>query len=261
MAWAIIEDGKVSRVLSAPRALTIQGTRLGQEIFSEWSADQLREKGIYPLRKLALDLWKYYHLTDRRLSIRDTEVIEEAEISEKSCDEIFRTKVAELRAKSKDVARGGVKFEGRIFATDMQSLTVLNAIVLGWLAGGDLPDGFKWSSKDGRAIHMTRKRLQKLLRILMVHMAQCKNTEAYHHGELQTLTEAGDLIGYELDIGWPETTAAPIGGWITSPAASTVNIPTPITAAMPRRQPRSVFAARRPVYRFPVPGISGSVMG
>ena len=129
---------------------------------------------------------------------------EEAKMVEKSCDEIRRAKVAELRAKSRDVARSGVKFEGTMFPTDMQSLTVLNAIVLGWLAGGDLPDGFKWPAKDGRRVQMTRHGLQKLLRTLMVHLSQCKNTEAYHEGELQAISEAGDLIAYEIDFGWPE---------------------------------------------------------
>lgn len=204
MAWAIIEKGEVRRVLSAPRPVTINGTKLGQEIFSEWTAEELREKGIYPFRKLAEDLSKYYDLTNRRLSVYATEVVEEAEMVEKSPAAIRRMKIADLRARSKSVVRGGVKFEGKMFATDSHSLNVLTAIVLGWLAGGDLPDRFKWPTLDGRAIHMTRRRLQALLRNLMDHLAQCKNTEAHHQEALQEIAEARDLIAYEIDFGWPQ---------------------------------------------------------
>ena len=206
MPWAIVERGVVSRILKTPKALEIAGVHHGPETFFEWDLDQLRAIGIFPLRELPKKIRKYNQLTERHLSILETEIVEKAQAVPKPVETIRRIKISELRAKALSSVGAGIHFNGKLFATDLPSLTMLNTVVLGWLADGDLPDGLRWSVMDGEVAVMNGNSLHGLMKTVMKYITRCKRVEANHLKALQECSDARALIDYDLGRGWPEST-------------------------------------------------------
>ena len=59
--WSLVSGGEVIRVIPSPIALTINNTQYPKNIFTVWSASELKDIGIYPYSETSVN--QRYHLT------------------------------------------------------------------------------------------------------------------------------------------------------------------------------------------------------
>jgi len=87
MAWAIVENDSVTRIVNTPSAVTINGVNHPKSIYTTWHADDLRDVGIFPYREDPVD-GRYYNFGEVTYSIGATSVIGTREGTPKDIESI-----------------------------------------------------------------------------------------------------------------------------------------------------------------------------
>ena len=87
MAWAIVENNEVSRIVNSPISMTINGVSHPKSIFTTWHADDLREVGIFPYREETVDQ-RYYYTGEATYSIGATTVVGTYEGNPRDVDQL-----------------------------------------------------------------------------------------------------------------------------------------------------------------------------
>ena len=101
MAWAIVENNEVSRIVNSPISMTINGVSHPKSIFTTWHADDLREIGIFPYREENIDQ-RYYYTGEATYSIGATSVVGTYEGNPRDVDQLKETMIEKI----KNVAAG-----------------------------------------------------------------------------------------------------------------------------------------------------------
>lgn len=96
MAWAIVENNEVVRIVNSPISITVNGVSHPKSIFTTWHADDLREVGIFPYREETADN-RYYYTGAATYSIGATSVVGTYEGNPRDVDQLKETMIERIK--------------------------------------------------------------------------------------------------------------------------------------------------------------------
>lgn len=96
MAWAIVENDQVTRIVNVPTKITANGVSHPKSIFTTWHADDLREIGIFPYREEPVDN-RYYNSGEATYSIGATSVVGSYEGTAKDLDQLKENMIRQVK--------------------------------------------------------------------------------------------------------------------------------------------------------------------
>lgn len=97
MAWAIVENDSVTRIVNTPVAVTVNGVNHPKSIFTKWHDDDLRDIGIFPYKETTVDN-RYYNSGSPTYSIGATSVVGTYEGTEKDIDQLKETMISKIKS-------------------------------------------------------------------------------------------------------------------------------------------------------------------
>jgi hypothetical protein len=97
MAWAIVENDQVTRIVNVPTKITANGVSHPKSIFTTWHADDLRAIGIFPYREEPVDN-RYYNSGEATYSIGATSVIGTYEGTAKDLDQLKENWINQVKS-------------------------------------------------------------------------------------------------------------------------------------------------------------------
>lgn len=97
MAWAIVENDQVTRIVNVPTKITVNGVSHPKSIFTTWHADDLRAIGIFPYREESVDN-RYYNSGEATYSIGATSVVGSYEGTAKDLDQLKETWIRQVKS-------------------------------------------------------------------------------------------------------------------------------------------------------------------
>jgi len=97
MAWAIVENDKVTRIVNTPQSITVNGVSHPKSIFTSWNATDLKDLGVYSYREVAVDN-RYYNSGNATYSIGPNEVVGTYEGTAKDVDQLKENMVNQVKS-------------------------------------------------------------------------------------------------------------------------------------------------------------------
>jgi hypothetical protein len=97
MAWAIVENDQVTRIVNVPQSITVNGVSHPKSIFTAWHSDDLRDLGIFPYREESVDN-RYYNSGEATYSIGATSVVGSYEGTAKDLDHLKETWIGQVKS-------------------------------------------------------------------------------------------------------------------------------------------------------------------
>jgi hypothetical protein len=97
MAWAIVENDQVTRIVNVPTKITINGVSHPKSIFTAWNAEDLINIGIFPYTEDTVDN-RYYNSGNPTYSIGATSVTGTYEGTAKDVDQMKDSMISQVRS-------------------------------------------------------------------------------------------------------------------------------------------------------------------
>lgn len=97
MAWALVKNGEVERIINTPISLTVNGVSHPKSIFSRWTAEELKAVGVLPYEETQVDN-RYYWSGNVTYSVGANKVTGSYEGTARDVDQLKTNMLASVKS-------------------------------------------------------------------------------------------------------------------------------------------------------------------
>lgn len=126
--------------------------------------------------------------------------IVEKPILEMSLEDTIKNKISRLSSIRYEKEIGGLDIDGLFFATDRESVSILNSALT------SIQNGFateiEWKTSTGSFVKLTKEMLYDISKKIFEHIQNCFKVESMHIDNINLLTTKKDVESYDIESGW-----------------------------------------------------------
>lgn len=206
--WAIVQNNTVVEIVTAPRAVTINGTQYPETVFRQDLAT-MRNIGIYPVQQAARPDPRFYVFSQAGWTIEADRVVENLNVVDRLADQIkseLKAAVSaihgELKAKDKTVTIRGTQYLIAIDSVSTGNITAMTAAA----TSGVFPANFVWRMVDNTEVPLNATEMVALGAEVMTYIYATYRAMWDHKTAIDALVTNEELRAYDINANWPSPT-------------------------------------------------------